>query len=129
MANREEGTATPNQRQRQEQPQSQDVVGEWHIHLNWSNFKAEFSGKPEEDAEAPLLHSNNWMDAHHFNKDIKVQIFCLTFLGEPRLRHHFLEPLGETTWAQLQNLFRQRYLKLGSTHKQLFHAWQLFTFD
>ena len=37
--------------------------------------------------------------------------------------------MGETTWAQLQNLFRQRYLKLGNTHEQLFHAWRSFTFD
>ena len=40
-----------------------------------------------------------------------------------------LEPLGDTTWAQLQNLFRQRYSKLGNTCKQLFHAWRSFTFD
>ena len=32
-------------------------------------------------------------------------------------------------WAQLQNLFRQRYSKLGNTCKQLFHAWRSFTFD
>ena len=31
--------------------------------------------------------------------------------------------------AQLQNLFRQRYSKLGNTRKQLFHAWRSFTFD
>ena len=44
MANREEGAAAPNQRQGQEQPQ--DAIGQRHIHLNWSNFKPEFSGKP-----------------------------------------------------------------------------------
>ena len=33
------------------------------------------------------------------------------------------------TWAQLQNLFRQRYSKLGNTCKQLFHAWRSCTFD
>ena len=42
-------------RQGQEQPQHQDAAGQRHIHLNWSNFKPEFSGKPEEDAEAHLL--------------------------------------------------------------------------
>ena len=31
--------------------------------------------------------------------------------------------------AQLQNLFRQRYSKLGNTCEQLFHAWRSFTFD
>ena len=51
MANREEGAAVPNRRQGQEQPQHQDAAGQRHIHLNWSNFKPEFSGKPEEDAQ------------------------------------------------------------------------------
>ena len=129
MANREEGAAAPNLRQGQDQPQHQDAAGQRHIHLNWSNFKPEFSGKPEEDAEAHLLHSNDWMNAHHFDEDIKVQRFCLTLLGEARLWYHSLEPLGNTTWAQLQNLFRQRYSKLGNTHEQLFHAWRSFTFD
>ena len=127
MANREEGAAAPNQRQGQEQPQPQDAIKQRH--LNWSNFKPEFSRKPEEDAEAHPLHSNDWMDAHHFNEDIKVQRICLTLSGEARLWYHSLEPLGETTWAQLQNLFRQRYSKLGNTCEQLFHAWRSFTFD
>ena len=73
MANREEGEAAPNWRQGQEQPQPQDAVRQRHIHLNWSNFNPEFLGKAEEDAETHLLHSNDWMDAHHFNKDKKVQ--------------------------------------------------------
>ena len=55
MANREEGAAAPNQRQGQEQAQPQDAVRQRYIHINWSNFKPEFSGKPEEDAEAHLL--------------------------------------------------------------------------
>ena len=50
-------------------------------------------------------------------------------MGEARLWYHFLEPLGDTTWAQLKNLFRQRYSKLGNTCEQLFHAWRSFTFD
>ena len=69
------------------------------------------------------------MEAHHFNEDIRVQMFCLTLLGEVRLWYQSLEPLGETTWAQLQNLFRQRYSKLGNTCEQLFHTWRSFTFD
>ena len=129
MTNREEGAAAPYLRQGQEQPQPQDAVRQRHIHLNWSNFKPEFSGKPEEDAEAHLLCSNDWMEAHHFDEDIRVQRFCLTLLGEARLWYHSLEPLGNTTWAQLQNLFRQRYSKLGNTCEQLFHAWRSFTFD
>ena len=42
---------------------------------------------------------------------------------------HSLEPLEDTTWPQLPNLFRQRYSKLGNTCEQLFHAWRSFTFD
>ena len=73
MANREEGTAMPNQRQVQKQPHLQDAVRQRHIHLNWSNFKPEFSGEPEEDAEAHLLCSNDSMEAHCFDEDIRVQ--------------------------------------------------------
>ena len=69
------------------------------------------------------------MNAHHFIDDVKVQRFCLTLLGEARLWFQSLEPLENTTWPQLQNLFRQRYSKLGNTHEQLFHAWRSFTFD
>ena len=73
--------------------------------------------------------NQNWMEAHQFDEDIKVQRLCLTLLGEARLWYHSLETLGDTTWAQLQNLFRQRYSKLGNTHEQLFHAWRSFTFN
>ena len=53
--------------------------------LNWSYFKPEFSGKPEEDAVAHLLRTNDWMETHNFPDDAKVQIFCLTLTGEARL--------------------------------------------
>ena len=63
MAEREEGAVAPKQRQGQNQQQNQqqiqDPAGQQqHLHTNWSNFKAEFSGKPE-DAEAHLLCSND----------------------------------------------------------------------
>ena len=45
--------------------------------LDWSYFKPEFSGKPDEDAEAHLLHTNDWMNAHHFIEGVRVQRFCL----------------------------------------------------
>ena len=93
MANREEGAAAPNQGQGQDQPQHQDAAGQRHLQLNWSKFEPEFSEKPEEDAEAYLLCSNDWMNAHHFDEDIKVQRFCLTLLGEARLWYQSLEPL------------------------------------
>ena len=69
------------------------------------------------------------MNAHNFNEDVKVQRFCLTLLGEARLWFQSIEPLENTTWPQLQNLFRQRYSKLGNTCEQLFHAWRSFNFD
>ena len=65
MADREEGVVAPNQRQEQnQQQQNQDAAGQQHLHINWSNCKPEFSGKPEEDAEAHLLCSNDWMNSH-----------------------------------------------------------------
>ena len=82
MADHEEGVPTPNlppakpQPQLLPQPQPQDQQQQEVVHLNWSNFKPEFSGKPEEDAEEHLLHSNDWMNAHHFVKGVKVQRFC-----------------------------------------------------
>ena len=69
------------------------------------------------------------MNAHHFIDDVKVQRFCHTLLGEARLWFQSLEPLGNTIWSQLHNLFRQRYSKLGNTCEQLFHAWRSFNFD
>ena len=74
----------PNQRQgqnqqqnQQQQQQNQDPGGQQHLHINWSNFKPEFSGKPDEDAEAHLLHSNDWMNAHHFVDGVKSKDFAL----------------------------------------------------
>ena len=98
------------------------------VHLNWSHFKPEFSGKPDEDAKAHLLHTNDWMNAHHFVEGVKVQRFSLTLLGEARLWYHSIEPI-DVDWQGLQNLFRQQYSKIGNTREQLFHAWRSFSFD
>ena len=64
------------------------------VHLNWSNFKPEISGKPDKDAKAHLLCTNNWMNAHHFAEGVKVQRFYLTLLGEARLWYHSLEAIN-----------------------------------
>ena len=98
------------------------------IQINWSHFKPEFSGKPEEDAEAHLLPTYDWTSAQHFLKDIKVRRFCLTLVGEARLWYQSLEPIN-IDWIGLQNLFRQQYSKIGNTREQLFHAWSSFHFD
>ena len=116
MTERKEGAAAPNQRQgqnqqqNQQQQQNQEPMGQQqqHSHINWSNFKPEYSGKPE-GAEAHLLCFNDWMNAHRFVNGVKVQRFCLTLLGETRLWFQSLEPLDNVTWLELQNLFRQRY--------------------
>ena len=52
--------------------------------LNWSYFKPEFSGKPEDDAEAHLLKTNDWMETRQFQDLVKVQRFCLTLKGKVR---------------------------------------------
>ena len=76
-----------------------------HMHMNWSHFKPEYSGKPEEDVDAHLLRTNDWMNTHDFPDDGKVQRFCLTLMGEARLWYAPLEPIV-ITWQELQNQFR-----------------------
>ena len=99
-----------------------------NLHMNWSHFKPEYSGKPEEDAEAHLLRTNNWMNTHDFPDGVKVQRFCLTLMAEARLWYASLEPIA-MTWLKLQNQFRRQYSKLGNTREQLFHAWRSFHYD
>ena len=69
------------------------------------------------------------MNAHHFVNGVKFQRFCLTLLAGAGPWFQSLEPLDNVTWLELQNLFRQRYSKLGNTCEQLFHAWGSFSFD
>ena len=76
MTERGKGIAAPNQRQNQQQnqqqQQNQEPTEQQHLHKNWSNFKPEFSGKSDEDAEAHLLCSNDWMNVHCFIDGVKV---------------------------------------------------------
>ena len=44
-------------------------------------FKPEFTGKPDEEVEANLLSTNDWMDTHVFPEGVKDQRFCLTLVG------------------------------------------------
>ena len=117
MANQEEGVPMPNAPPPPQQQQNQACQQQQVAYLNWSNFKPEFSGKPDEDAEAHLLHSNDWMNVHHFVEGVKVQRFCLTLLAEARLWYQSLEPIN-VDWEELQNLFRQQYSKKGNTREQ-----------
>ena len=81
-------------------------------HLNWSHFKPDFSGKLEEDMEAHLLRTNDWMTTHDYPDDQKVRRFCLTLSGEARL---WYETLGtqQLDWTGLQDHFRQQYSNLA----------------
>ena len=96
--------------------------------LNWSYFKPEFAGKPEGDAEAHLLRTNDWMETHDFTDDRKERRFCLTLMGEARLWYETLRA-GQLDWAALQEHFWQQYSKFGSTREQYFHVWRLFHYD
>ena len=96
--------------------------------LSWSYFKPEFSGKPDEDAVAHLLRTNDWMETHNFPEEAKVQRFCLTLTGEDRLWYETLRPI-EIDWTALQECFRQQYSKCGSTKEQYFHVWRSFHYD
>ena len=82
--------------------------------LNWSYFKPEFSGKLEEDAEAHLFRTNDWMETHNFPEVARVQRVYLTLTGEARLWYESLRPIV-VDWTGLQECFRQQYLKFGNT--------------
>ena len=120
-------SAQPDPAQQAKQLAQPTQQGQQLVHLNWSHFKPEFSGKPEEDAVAHFLRTNDWMNAHHFLEDIKVQRFCLTLAGEARLWYESLQPIN-VDWQGLQNLFTQQYSIIGNTREQLFHAWRSFHF-
>ena len=125
----EGGQPGPAHREGQHPPPQQPQLSPQHqMHMNWSHFKPEFSGKPEEDVEVHLLQANDWMTTHDFPEAVKVQRFCLTLIGEARNWYATLEPLA-MTWPELQNLFRQQYSKIGNTREQLFHAWRSFHYD
>ena len=98
--------------------------------LNWSHFKPDFSGKPEEDVEAHLLRTVDWMTTHDFPEAQKVRRFCLTLLGEARLWYETLNVQQQhLTWQGLQEQFRKQYSKFGNTREQYFHAWRSFQYD
>ena len=92
--------------QQAEQPTQPTQQGQQVVHLNWSHFKSEFLGEPEKYAEAHLLRTKDWMNAHNSLEGIKVHRFCLTLVGEARLWYESLTPIN-VDWQGLQNLFRQ----------------------
>ena len=96
--------------------------------INGSYFKPKFTDRPEEDVEAHLLGTNDWMRTHNFEEDVKVQRFCLTLIEEARLWYETLTPITND-WPTLENNFRWQYSKLGNTPEQYFHQWRSFCFD
>ena len=74
-----------------------------------------------------LVLETGWKDITS-QKDIRLDIFCLTLIGEARLWCESLAPLDDD-WPTLQNKFRWQYSKIGNTPKQLFHACGTFKFD
>ena len=42
-----------------QQPQQPQQAQQAHMHMNWSHFKPEYSGKPEKGVEAHLLRTND----------------------------------------------------------------------
>ena len=96
--------------------------------LNWSHFKPEFAGKLDEDVEAHLLRTNDWMDTNAFPDGVRVQQFCLTLVGEAILWYESLRPIA-VNWNGLQGQFRHQYSKIGNTREQLFHVWRSFHSD
>ena len=70
--------------------------------LNWSHFRPEFSGTPNEDAEVHFLRMEDWMTTHNFPEDQKVGRFCLTLTGEARLWYATLNiPQQQLNWDGL----------------------------
>ena len=82
-------------------PQPPQPGQQEQMHMNWSHFKPEYSGKPEEDVEAHWLRTNDWINTHDFPDGVKVQRFCLTLMGEARIWYAPLEPVA-MTWPELQ---------------------------
>ena len=88
--------------------------------VNWYHLKPEFSGKPVEDIEAHLLHTNDWMLTHDFAEGQKTQRFRLTLRGEARLWYETIANMDDD-WPALQDHFRCQCSRVGSTPKQLYY--------
>ena len=94
--------------------------------LNWSYFKPEFSGKPEEDAEGHLLRTNDWMETHNFPEVTKVQRFCLTLTREARLLYESLRHIV-IDWTGLQEQFKRQYLTFGGYMRAIIPCMEIIS--
>ena len=114
--------------QQQQDHPTPHAQGQQILHLNWCHLKQAFLEKPDEDAEAHLLFTDDWMNTHQFVEGVKFQRLCFTLLGEARLWYHSLGPIN-IDWIGLQNLFRQQYSEVGNAREHFFHAWRSIIFD
>ena len=79
---------------------------------------SEFSSKPEEDVEAHLVKTDDWMETHNFQEVAKVHRLCFTLAGEARLWYETLRP-REVDWTGLREC-RQQYSKFGNQGNSYF---------
>ena len=105
-------------------PQVQPAIPAQVPALNWYYFKPEFACKPDEDTEAHLFRTNDWMNTYAFPEDIKVQGFCLTLFVEARLWYESLRPIVMDC-KHLQAQFTQQ---CSNTRGQLFHIMEIISF-
>ena len=96
--------------------------------LNWCHFKPKYAGKLEEDVEAHLLMTNNWMDTQNFHDHLKVQRFCLTLVGEARLRYESLRPIN-ADWEEYNICLGSNTLTLVTLGNNYFTHGRSFHFD
>ena len=82
--------------------------------LNWSYFKPEFSGKSQENPEAYLIRTINWMDTPNFTSGQRVQRFPPTLAYVARLWYQSIYPF-QGNWEELQERFRTQFSKLDNT--------------
>ena len=122
----------PNQPNHPNQPnEPQNIIPDQMANpqqLNWSYSKPEVVGKMNEDAEAHLLRTPDWMGMHNFPNDQTVRRFCLTLTGKARLWYETIRHVNLDCHV-MQECFRQQYLRFGNTREPYFHIWRSFQFD
>ena len=90
---------------------------------NLGQLRPEFSGSPDEDAEAHLLRVMDWLNHHEIDDDAqKVRRFPLTLTGTAR---RWLQTLpDDTTWQNLLARFRREFSSVGYTRERQLLEWK-----
>ena len=95
--------------------------------MNWSYFKPEFSGQPEEDTETHIVRMIDWMETHNFAAGQRVQRFPLNPAGEARLWYWCIH-LFQGIWEALEERFRTQFSKIGNTREQFISCMEILSF-